>query len=125
MLALPTSLSLPNLQDYARGLREDDWQPFRPGVTAHWFYQEPGDGARAVLLRYEPGARVAEHEHVGHEHMLVIEGDEYDEHGTYPAGSFVINPPGTRHSPGSVGGCIALLIYEKAVRFVGEEKPIS
>jgi hypothetical protein len=33
-------------------------------------------------------------------------------------GSFVIHPPGTRHSRGRVGGCIALLIYEKAVRFV-------
>jgi hypothetical protein len=38
-----------------------------------------------------------------------------------PAGSFVIHPPGTRHSPGSVGGCIALLIYEKAVRFVNSD----
>lgn len=121
MLALPTPLSLPNLQDYVRALRESDWQPFRPGVTAHWFYQEPNGGARAVLLRYEPGARVAEHEHVGYEHMFVIEGDEYDERGAYPAGSFVINPPGTRHSPGSVGGCVALLIYEKAVRFVDPE----
>jgi anti-sigma factor ChrR (cupin superfamily) len=50
--------------------------------------------------------------------MLVIEGDEYDEHGAYPAGSFVINSPGTRHSPGSKTGYIALLIYEKPVRFV-------
>ena len=67
------------------------------------------------------GARVAEHEHVGYEQMLVLEGDEFDEHGSYPAGSFVINPPGTRHSPGSKSGCMALLIYEKAVRFVEPE----
>lgn len=70
-----------------------------------------------MLLRYEPGARVAEHEHVGYEHMLVIDGDQFDEHGTYPAGTFVVNPPGTRHSPGSTGGCVALLIYEKPVKF--------
>lgn len=118
MLALSGPLLLDNIKDYLATLREVDWQPFRSGVTAHWFYHEPDGGASAVLLRYEPGARVAEHEHVGYEHMLVIEGDEYDEHGEYPAGSFVINPPGTRHSPGSHGGCIALLIYEKAVRFV-------
>jgi len=120
MLALPTPLTLPNLQDYVRSLTDPgDWKPFRPGVTAHWFYQEPDGGASAVLLRYEPGARVTEHEHVGYEHMLVVEGDQYDEDGAYPAGSFVIHPPGTKHSPGSHGGCIALLIYEKAVRFVG------
>jgi anti-sigma factor ChrR (cupin superfamily) len=121
MLALPTPLTLPDLQAYVRTLGDGDWQPFRPGVTAHWFYKEPNGGASAVLLRYEPGACVAEHEHVGYEHMLVIEGDEYDERVSYPAGSFVINPPGTRHSPGSVGGCVALLIYEKAVRFVGAD----
>lgn len=98
--------------------KKDDWEPFRPGVTAHWLYKEPDGGPSAVLLRYEAGARVSMHEHVGYEHMLVLEGEEYDEFGSYPAGSFVINPPGTRHSPGSVSGCIALLIYEKSVRFV-------
>jgi len=91
-------------------------------VTAHWFYQEEDGGASAGLLRYEPGARVPLHEHVGYEHLLVLEGDQFDEDGTYPAGSFVIHPPGTRHSPGSVGGCVALLIYEKAVRFVEPEQ---
>ena len=99
----------------------DDWQPFRPGVTAHWLYDEGDGGPAAVLLRYEPGARVHLHEHVGYEHLLVLEGDQFDEHGSYPAGSLVICPPGTRHSPGSKGGCIALLIYEKAVQFVGQE----
>ena len=122
MLALSTSLVLNNLQDYVSTLREEsDWQPFRPGVTAHWLYQEADGGASAVLLRYEAGARVAEHEHVGYEHMFVVEGDQYDEDGSYPAGSFVIHQPGSRHSPGSHGGCVALLIYEKAVRFVAPE----
>jgi anti-sigma factor ChrR (cupin superfamily) len=52
---------------------------------------------------------------------LVLEGDQFDEAGAYPAESFVIHPSGTRHSPGSMGGCIALLIYEKGVRFVEGE----
>jgi len=94
------------------------FQPFRPGVTAQWLYNDGDGGPAAVLLRYEPGARVTEHEHVGYEHVLILEGDQFDEDGSYPAGSFVVNPPGTRHSPGSKGGCVALLIYGKAVRFV-------
>jgi anti-sigma factor ChrR (cupin superfamily) len=110
---------LSSLRETVASLGEDRWEPFRPGVSAHWLYREPPPGPSAVLLRYEPGARVAEHEHVGYEHMYVIEGDEFDEHGEYPAGSLVINPPGTRHSPGSRGGCVALLIYERPVRFVG------
>lgn len=117
MADMTASLVLSSLRETIDSLGEDDWEPFRPGVAAHWLYREPGDGPRAVLLRYEPGARVAEHEHVGYEHMYVVEGDEYDEHGEYPAGSLVINPPGTRHSPGSHGGCVALLIYECPVRF--------
>ena len=111
------SIVVSGLLEQARDLREDDWKPFRPGVTAHWLYNEGYDGSSAVLLRYEPGARVAEHEHLGYEHLLVLEGDQFDEHGLYLAGSLVIHPPGTRHSPGSVFGCVALLIYEKAVRF--------
>jgi anti-sigma factor ChrR (cupin superfamily) len=113
------SIVLPDFVNYAKALRQtDDWVPFRPGVTAHWLYNQGGGGPAAVILRYEPGARVALHEHVGYEHLYVIEGDQYDEYGAYPAGSFIVNPPGTRHSPGSKEGCVALLIYEKAVRFV-------
>lgn len=115
-------ISIPGLIQKVAELRDSlDWQPFRSGVTAHWLYKEEDGGPRAVLLRYEPGARVAVHEHVGYEHILVLEGDQYDEDGTYPAGTLVINPPGTRHSPGSNTGCIALLIYEKAVQFVGQK----
>jgi anti-sigma factor ChrR (cupin superfamily) len=115
-------ISIPNLLEKAEQLsRTDAWEPFRPGVTAHWLYKEADGGPRAVLLRYEPGARVAVHEHVGYEHVLVLEGDQYDEDGSYGAGSLIINPPGTHHSPGSKNGCIALLIYERAVRFVAPE----
>jgi anti-sigma factor ChrR (cupin superfamily) len=116
---LAAPIVIPSLLKRAEELcGSGDWRPFRPGVTAQWLYKEPNGGPAAVLLRYEPGARVALHEHVGYEHLLVLEGDQFDDDGSYPAGSFVINPPGTRHSPGSKNGCIALLIYEKAVRFV-------
>lgn len=119
MHTITEPLVISDLVDHAKKLAtEGPWQSFRPGVTARWLYQEDNGGPAAVLLRYEAGARVALHEHVGYEHLMVLEGDQYDEFGIYPAGSLVINPPGTRHSPGSKGGCVALLIYEKAVRFV-------
>ena len=121
MLSPTNPIVLLNLLEYTQKLSEEGrWAPFHPGVSAHWLYDE-GEGARAVLLRYEPGACVGLHEHMGYEHMLVLEGDQFDEHGSYPAGSLVIKPPGTRHSPGSLGGCVALLIYEKFVRFVKSE----
>lgn len=122
----PARIAFTNLLEKVDELLEiNDWQPFRPGVTAHWLYKEEDGGPAAVLLRYEPGARVAVHEHVGYEHIFVIEGDQYDEHGSYPAGSLTINPPGTRHSPGSKNGCVALLIYEKAVHFVASAQAVN
>ncbi len=115
-LSGPTSFSA--LAADASHLRDTlAWESFRPGVDAHWLYREPDGGPAAVLLRYEPGARVTRHEHVGFEHLILLQGDQFDEDGAYPAGSVMISPPGTSHSPGSRGGCLALLIYEKAVRF--------
>lgn len=112
-------LVISDLIEHSKKLyKSAEWEPFRPGVSAHWLYNEGEGGSAAVFLKYEPGARVSLHEHVGYEFMFILEGDEYDEDGKYNAGSFVINPPGTKHSPGSVGGCIALLIYEKPVRFL-------
>ncbi|GAB4231690.1 MAG: hypothetical protein Tsb0021_10180 [Chlamydiales bacterium] len=119
---LTHSIVIDNLAEQTKKLRTtNEWKPFRQGVSAHWLYHEDHSGAAAVLLRYEPGARVMLHEHLGYEHMFVIEGDQFDENGSYPAGSFVIHPPGTKHSPGSKEGCVALLIYEKGVRFVKSE----
>ncbi|MGE0194091.1 MAG: urea transporter [Methylocystis sp.] len=122
MPAPTDSIVITNLLAQADTLRRtSDWEFFRPGVTAHWLYSEGDGGHSAVLLRYEAGARVALHEHVGYEYMFVLEGDQFDEAGAYPQGSFVIHPPGTRHSPGSHGGCLALLIYDRAVKFVAPE----
>ena len=36
---------------------------------------------------------------------LVLDGVFQDEHGDYPAGSYVRNPPTSRHKPGSSAGC--------------------
>jgi hypothetical protein len=39
-----------NLLEQAKKLRDTgDWKPFRPGVTAHWLYNEGSGGAAAVL----------------------------------------------------------------------------
>ncbi|MDX1481929.1 MAG: cupin domain-containing protein [Woeseiaceae bacterium] len=64
--------------------------------------------ARATsLVRYAPNSRFAEHVHGGGEEFFVLEGVFGDEHRDYPAGTYVRNPIGTRHSP-RVGaeGCV-------------------
>ncbi|GAK86355.1 hypothetical protein JCM19238_3945 [Vibrio ponticus] len=56
--------------------------------------------ARATsLVRYAPNSRFSAHTHGGGEEFYVLEGTFSDEHGDYPAGSYVRNPIGTAHTP--------------------------
>jgi hypothetical protein len=62
--------------------------------------------ARATsLVRYAPRSRFSPHVHGGGEEFIVLEGVFQDEHGDFPAGSYVRNPPLSRHTPGSETGC--------------------
>jgi anti-sigma factor ChrR (cupin superfamily) len=42
----------------------------------------------------------------GGEEFLVLKGIFEDEHGEFPAGGYVRNPPTSRHTPSSPIGCI-------------------
>lgn len=95
------------------------WSDFRPGVEISRLYQD-GEGASAALLRYAPGARVPLHEHNGYEHILVLEGEQRDERGTYETGTLLVHGPRTRHSVASDRGCVVLAIWERTVAIVGE-----
>jgi anti-sigma factor ChrR (cupin superfamily) len=94
------------------------WKPFREGVEIYRLYGGLDSRASAALLRYQPGARVGFHEHGGFEHILVLTGSQVDENSKSEAGTLIVNPPGTRHSVLTEGGCIVLAIYEKPVRFL-------
>lgn len=62
--------------------------------------------ARATsIVRYAPGSHFSEHTHSGGEEFIVLEGVFQDEHGDYPAGTYVRNPVGTHHIPRSDDGC--------------------
>jgi anti-sigma factor ChrR (cupin superfamily) len=66
--------------------------------------------ARATsIVRYAPGSHFSPHVHKGGEEFVVLEGVFQDEHGDYPAGSYVRNPPQSSHTPGSEAGCVILV----------------
>jgi hypothetical protein len=66
--------------------------------------------ARATsIVRYAPGSEFSRHEHAKGEEILVLEGIFSDEHGDYPTGTYVRNPPGSGHSPFSKDGCRILV----------------
>lgn len=83
------------------------WQASpEPGVERRPLDRLGGEVARATsLVRYAPGSAFAAHLHGGGEEFLVLDGRFADEHGEYPAGTYVRNPPGSRHAPRSPAGC--------------------
>ncbi len=66
------------------------------------------------LVRYAPESRFPRHDHARGEEFIVLEGEFADEHGRYPPGTYVRNPPGTHHAPFSDPGC---LIWVKLRQF--------
>ena len=112
--ALTTSLSLELVPELLR--KKLEFQPAFPGVTMALLYREP-NGSSAAILKYEPGARLASHSHPGYEHIYVLEGSQRDERGVYPAGTLVVNPPGTAHTVESPEGCVVLAIWQRPVEF--------
>jgi hypothetical protein len=62
--------------------------------------------ARATtIVRYAPDSHFSSHVHTGGEEFFVLDGVFQDEHGDFPAGSYIRNPPESRHTPGSTPGC--------------------
>jgi anti-sigma factor ChrR (cupin superfamily) len=103
----------------------------RPGDVAWAASPEPGverlrlerDGeevARATsIVRYAAGSKFAAHEHGGGEEFLVLDGVFEDEFGTYPAGTYVRNPVGSKHAPFSRAGTT---IFVKLRQFLPEDQ---
>ena len=80
------------------------------GVHRRMLDRIGGELARATsVVRYDPGSRFSAHVHSGGEEFIVLEGVFQDEHGDFPAGSYIRNPPRSSHTPGSERGCVILV----------------
>ena len=84
-----------------------EWTPSPiPGVDRRMLDRVGDEVARATsIVRYAPRSRFSPHTHDGGEEFLVLDGVFQDEQGEYPAGTYVRNPPTSRHTPGSEPGC--------------------
>ncbi len=76
------------------------------GVARFMLDRIGAEVARATsICRFAPGATFSPHSQGGGEEVLVLEGVFSDAYGDFPAGSYVRNPVGSSHTPGSKGGC--------------------
>lgn len=97
------------------------WTPSpMPGVERRMLDRIGDEVARATsIVRYAPKSHFSPHVHGGGEEFLVLEGVFQDEHGDYPIGSYVRNPPHSSHAPGSETGCV---IFVKLWQFDPEDR---
>ena len=84
------------------------WHP-SPCAQVHrrLLERDGGEVARATsVVRYAPGARFDAHLHELGEEILVLDGTLSDDAGNYGPGTYLKNPPGSRHAPYSDEGCL-------------------
>lgn len=90
-----------------------------PGVERRMLDRVGDELARATsIVRYAPGSHFAAHSHPGGEEFLVLEGVFSDETGDFGPGTYVRNPPGSRHRPFSRDGCV---IFVKLMQMLPED----
>ena len=91
-----------------------------PGVDRRMLDRIGDEVARATtIVRYAPESKFSAHTHTGGEEFIVIDGVFQDEHGDFPVGTYVRNPPTSSHTPGSDEGCT---IFVKLWQFDPEDR---
>lgn len=83
------------------------WIPSpEPGFERRMLARQGDEVAKATsIVRYRPGSRFPAHHHGLGEEIFVLDGTFSDERGHYPAGTYIMNPPGSSHAPFSDEGC--------------------
>ena len=84
------------------------WVERRPGIFWKTLWED-GD-RKAILMRYEPGATIPRHRHLGDEQIFVLEGEVADDTGICTAGNYARRPPGCVHTVRSPKGALVLAI---------------
>ena len=76
-------------------------------------------GQVTSIVRYDKDSSFPAHDHPDGEEILVLEGTFSDEHGDWPAGTYLLNPQGFRHAPFSREGC---LLFVKLRQYAGADR---
>jgi anti-sigma factor ChrR (cupin superfamily) len=93
------------------------WRDFETGVKLGKLKREE----KTSLVLYEANSEVTvdafmPHMHPGGEAYLVLEGEVWDEDGTYPTGSIVWMNRETTHTPKTRGKTLILVLWPEGVK---------
>jgi anti-sigma factor ChrR (cupin superfamily) len=86
------------------------WVETRPGVRQKRLWEDTVNPRRALLARFEPGAILARHRHVGDELIFMVEGANADESGAVTTGNMNYRPDGCVHTVTTTNGATVLAI---------------
>jgi len=99
---------------------ERGWEPMSPSIKFKALWSDPATKRRAQITRFEPGATLPMHRHVGDELLYVIEGAISDESGVVPAGSVGYRPDGCVHTVTSKLGATVFAIITGGIEAATE-----
>ncbi len=86
------------------------WVETRPGVRQKKIWEDTVNPRRALLARFEPGAVLARHRHVGDELIFMLEGANADESGPVTTGNMNYRPNGCVHTVTTKNGATVLAV---------------
>jgi len=91
-------------------LSELPWIETRPGVRQKRIWEDKTTERRALLARFEPGATLPRHRHVGDELIFLVEGANADESGVVDTGCMNYRPNGCVHTVTTQNGATVLAV---------------
>jgi anti-sigma factor ChrR (cupin superfamily) len=86
------------------------WIDARPGVRQKRVWEDKTTERRALLARFEPGAQLPLHRHVGDELIFLVEGANADESGIVATGNMNYRPNGCVHTVTTQHGATVLAV---------------
>ena len=111
--------SLPPLASRFVEVAKLPWEKTRfAGVEGKTLVVDKETGVVTALMKFAPGARLPDHEHMRIEQTYVLEGSLMCGEGECKAGDFVWRPPGSRHEAwGGPQGGVMLAIFQIPNKF--------
>jgi anti-sigma factor ChrR (cupin superfamily) len=86
------------------------WIDARPGVRQKRIWEDKATERRALIARFEPGATLPAHRHVGDEVIFLLEGANADEAGVVATGNMNYRPNGCVHTVTTQNGATVLAV---------------
>ena len=99
-------------------LSDIPWTDAMPGVRQKPFWHDKETNRRAIMARFEAGAKLPLHRHLGDELIFVLEGSNADESGEVLTGNANYRPNNCAHTVTTKNGATVLAFVTGGVEMI-------